>query len=38
LPEPKLGTLQIGAPDNVAIIELVEGPTSSSLRATISVT
>jgi dihydroorotase len=33
---PKLGTLQVGAPGDLAIMELVEGPVRSSTRATTS--
>jgi dihydroorotase len=32
---PKLGTLQVGAPSDVAIMELVEGPVSFVDTATI---
>ena len=35
---PKIGTLQVGAPGDVAIMELVEGPVSSSIPATTSAT
>src|SRR5215204_4396284 len=32
--QPKLGTLQVGAPADVSIMELVQGPSASSTRAT----